>query len=352
MEPLSLLTPLAQGFAAYSLGALLVLAITALGERQFSQPLEVRLAGWGLLAALAGLQVAHAAWLWNQSLAMHTHLYGLALLLVAPCFYLMAHPVLVSTAHRPNRTKVVLHLAPSIAAFTLPMAWVMPVAFGLGSLYLAWLLRALWPLRALWRLEVWLLGVSATVGVAVCGAGLAQAGHASDAFYSAYAIAIGVLLLLAQLLLGLRPQLAQEVTEAVQATSYATTTLSGVDVSQALVRLHALMVVEHRYRDPELSLSVMAEALNLSVHQLSELINTRLGKGFARYLREHRVQAARAMLLDEPSASVLSVGLSVGFNSQSNFYEAFREIEGSTPGQFRKLHRGQRPANPPPDSTD
>ena len=43
-------------------------------------------------------------------------------------------------------------------------------------------------------------------------------------------------------------------------------------------------------------------------------------------------------LLAEPSASVLSVGLSVGFTSQSNFYEAFREIAGTTPGQFRKLH--------------
>ena len=38
------------------------------------------------------------------------------------------------------------------------------------------------------------------------------------------------------------------------------------------------------------------------------------------------------MLLAEPSASVLSVGLNVGFSAQSNFYEAFREIEGMTPG--------------------
>ncbi|MDQ5945645.1 MAG: hypothetical protein QG619_1067, partial [Pseudomonadota bacterium] len=32
------------------------------------------------------------------------------------------------------------------------------------------------------------------------------------------------------------------------------------------------------------------------------------------------------------------IGLCVGFTSQSNFYEAFREIEGMTPGQYRKLH--------------
>jgi AraC-like DNA-binding protein len=55
------------------------------------------------------------------------------------------------------------------------------------------------------------------------------------------------------------------------------------------------------------------------------------------------------MLLAEPRASVLSVGLSVGFTSQSNFYEAFREIEGSTPGQYRKLHAASHtPPHQPP----
>jgi AraC-like DNA-binding protein len=39
---------------------------------------------------------------------------------------------------------------------------------------------------------------------------------------------------------------------------------------------------------------------------------------------------------------VLSVGLNVGFTSQSNFYEAFREVEGGTPGQYRKLRLASR----------
>ena len=59
-------------------------------------------------------------------------------------------------------------------------------------------------------------------------------------------------------------------------------------------------------------------------------------------VRERRLAAAKAMLVAEPSASVLSVGLSVGFTSQSNFYEAFREIEGMTPGQYRKLNPPQK----------
>ena len=33
---------------------------------------------------------------------------------------------------------------------------------------------------------------------------------------------------------------------------------------------------------------------------------------------------------------------SLGFTSQSNFYEAFRDIEGMPPGQFRKLKSNGR----------
>ncbi|MEQ1914910.1 MAG: helix-turn-helix domain-containing protein [Sideroxydans sp.] len=88
----------------------------------------------------------------------------------------------------------------------------------------------------------------------------------------------------------------------------------------------------------------LASRLGISAHQLSELMNARLGKGFSRYLREQRIDAAKSMLLNEPTASVLSVGLSIGFTSQSNFYEAFREIEGMTPGQYRKLNTQKKSA--------
>ncbi|MBK8676175.1 MAG: AraC family transcriptional regulator [Cellvibrionales bacterium] len=68
-------------------------------------------------------------------------------------------------------------------------------------------------------------------------------------------------------------------------------------------------------QDPELDLPGLSMRLNASPHQVSELMNSRLGKGILRYLREHRVAAAKVMLCAEPKASVLSVGLSVGFTS-------------------------------------
>jgi AraC-like DNA-binding protein len=163
-------------------------------------------------------------------------------------------------------------------------------------------------------------------------------------FVSLYAIAIGLAFFLVQVTLGLRPQLSAEVGESAQAVqaAYASTTLASVDCAAAIARLEGLMARDRLYADPELSLPGLADRLGLTAHQLSELLNVRIGKGFARFLREHRIAAAKAMLVDEPSASVLSVGLSVGFATQSTFYEAFREIEGSTPGQYRSANAGPR----------
>ncbi|MFK8019802.1 MAG: helix-turn-helix domain-containing protein [Pseudomonadales bacterium] len=76
----------------------------------------------------------------------------------------------------------------------------------------------------------------------------------------------------------------------------------------------------------------------LSAHQLSELINSHYGVGFPRFLRQHRVDAAKTLLLDEPDASILSVSLMIGFRFQSSFYSAFKELTGLSPGAYRQQH--------------
>ena len=109
-----------------------------------------------------------------------------------------------------------------------------------------------------------------------------------------------------------------------------------VDCDRIEEKLRHMMTHDKVFTNENLNLNLVAKDLELSVHQLSELINTRFGIGFSRYIREQRIDAAKRMLIEEPNASVLSIGLSVGFTSQSNFYAAFREITGEAPGQFRK----------------
>lgn len=76
--------------------------------------------------------------------------------------------------------------------------------------------------------------------------------------------------------------------------------------------------------------------MDLSSHQLSELINTQFDISFSQYIRQQRIEAAQQLLVNEPKYSVLSIGMEVGFKSQSNFYAAFKEIAGESPGSYRK----------------
>jgi len=131
------------------------------------------------------------------------------------------------------------------------------------------------------------------------------------------------------------PDLGIKAAEAV-AAAYAVSTLTRVDREMALGGLKRLMEGEQIFTDESLSLAGLAKRVELTPHQLSELINTEFAVGFSRWVRQHRVAAAQKMLLAEPDASVLSVGLSVGFTSQSNFYTAFREITGEVPGRYRR----------------
>lgn len=293
-----------------------------------------------LIFALAALQIAHFAWLYLDQEWVATVAYRMTLFAVAPAFFLFSQPLLCPPPLSAPRTTQLGHAAPILISPFLPENLALPLAFAVGAGYLLWLARSLLALRqerANFRLEMLLLGMVFAIAIGVSVLGLVQVALPDKPFFSLYAIAIGLAFFLVQTTLALRPQLSAEVRETVQAT-YANTTLNKVDCDAVLSRLNHLMTIEQIYVDADLSLPSLAEKLALSPHQLSELLNARLGKSFSRYLRELRIAAARAMLRDEPAASVLSVGLSVGFTSQSNFYEAFREIEGMTPGQFRKLH--------------
>lgn len=337
------MTPLAVLFIGFSIFSAAVLAATHFRCVNYPGQTLARNMGLVLVAALVLVQFAHFGWLYLGRPWIEAPWYRFALFCVAPSFFLFSRPLL-----RPRHAEAklqpvfLLHATPAAISLALPASTALPLAFAVGAGYLLWLGASLYALRgerSHFRLEILLLGAVFVIAVGVWVLGLMQAALAPKLFYSLYATAIGLAFLLVQTVLGLRPQLSNEVREMAQAT-YATSTLNHVDCDAVLGRLTALMQDDRLFTDPDLSLASLAGQLGLSGHQLSEFMNVRLGKGFARYLREQRIAAAARMLCAEPSASVLSVGLATGFTSQSTFYEAFREIEGMTPGRYRKLHLG------------
>lgn len=341
------MTALAILLAGFSIFSAIGIALTHFRRELYQEQELSRFMGLILLLALAGLQLAHFSWLYFDAAWTSSLPYRMTLFAVAPAFFLFSLPLLRPQAIASFRPTLFVHAVPVLLAPLLPMDWALPLAFSIGAGYLLWLGHSLFALRterANFRLEITLLSGVFAIALGVALLGLIQAALPDKLFFSLYAVAIGLAFFLVQTTLGLRPQLPAEVRETVQ-VAYASSTLNSVDCDAALAALEQLMAVERIYVAPDLSLPSLAERLGLNPHQLSELLNARLGKGFSRYLRERRIAAAKAMLCAEPSASVLSVGLNVGFTSQSNFYEAFREIEGMPPGQFRKLQGRDRSAN-------
>ncbi|MEP5566331.1 MAG: helix-turn-helix domain-containing protein [Halioglobus sp.] len=121
---------------------------------------------------------------------------------------------------------------------------------------------------------------------------------------------------------------------------------SGLDESglkRVMDRVTQLMQQEQRYLDSNLSLPQLATELSCSVNHLSQAINAGFGMSFFDYVNQYRVNAAKKLLSaqDERKGAILDIALSVGFNSTSTFYAAFKKSTGQTPAQYRRTHKAQ-----------
>lgn len=101
-------------------------------------------------------------------------------------------------------------------------------------------------------------------------------------------------------------------------------------------RLLGLVKDEAIYRNPNLSLDIVAEKLGISAGYLSRLINDTTKKSFSQFINELRVKEVQKNLKSKDFAhyTILSVGLEAGFNSKASFNRNFKEIAGLTPQEY------------------
>lgn len=325
-------------FIGFSLGTGVLLMIGNLLQQQEPHRCISKAAGFLLIVGLTGIQCQHLGILLNQFDGFHSLAYTLLLYGVAPSFYFYSRQLLI--ADNRYQWRDVFHAAPFLLGLVLPYRLALPCAFIIGSGYLLWLAKTVYALRRQrqrFRLELFALGTFFAIAVAVLLLGFIWPLLDEADFIIGYSILIGLAFFAATLTLLRFPSITADVSEAVQA-AYAESTLKNIDKAAVLAKLESLMQKDRLYTLETLTLGLLAEQLALSPHQLSELINTEFQQGFSRYIRQHRIDEAKRLLLAEPNASVLSIGLSVGFNTQSNFYSAFRDIVGMAPGQYRKTH--------------
>jgi AraC-like DNA-binding protein len=294
-----------------------------------------------LLAALTSIQIAHIRYFGGGEPPLDLFLYRLMLFVVPSSFYFFGRWAIQPTERFQPLS--LLHLLPILLLFLLPLQVALPILLLFGTGYSIWLGYVVYGLRAQrkqFRFALFYFWVMSAIAVAVLILGFAIPFVGDALFYYFYSNAIGLAFGIMIVALISQPGLLQDLAEAAR-VRYGTSTLRDVDVEGSLRKLQELMAVSRVYRDEDLSLSSLAEQVGVSGHQLSELVNTRLGVGFSKYVRDCRVEAAKALLVAAPSQSILSISMDTGFRSQSAFYAAFKEATGQSPGDYRKARRAQ-----------
>jgi len=97
------------------------------------------------------------------------------------------------------------------------------------------------------------------------------------------------------------------------------------------------MESKYLYKQNDLSLTRLADLVQMSSHHLSELLNVHMGTNFYQFINGYRLENALTLLQDaQLKLSVLDVAYESGFNNKNSFYKFFRENTGLTPSQYRK----------------
>jgi len=98
------------------------------------------------------------------------------------------------------------------------------------------------------------------------------------------------------------------------------------------------------YRHADLTLAGLAEAIGITPHVLSQLLNQYTNQTFNEYLNRLRVQDVQEKLTDSANDrfTIEAIGQEAGFRSRSAFYAAFRKVAGISPTDFRRKRRPVR----------
>ncbi len=110
------------------------------------------------------------------------------------------------------------------------------------------------------------------------------------------------------------------------------------DIDAPFQRLKQLMEAKKLFKNPDLTLPILAKHFLISRHELSKLINENAGINFNRFVNEYRVEEAKKLLRNRAfdHLNMLGIAEEVGFRSKATFFSAFKQIQGTSPGKFKK----------------
>jgi AraC-like DNA-binding protein len=119
---------------------------------------------------------------------------------------------------------------------------------------------------------------------------------------------------------------------------YEKSIISADDLSAIQNKLVVLMQTEKSYTDPELTLSDLAQKVNVHPNTLSQVINSVEQKNFYEFINHLRVEEFKKLIAipHNQKFTLLSLAFESGYNSKTAFNRNFKKNTGHSPSDYLK----------------
>ncbi len=112
--------------------------------------------------------------------------------------------------------------------------------------------------------------------------------------------------------------------------------LSAAELEAWKEKTERLIVTEALFKNPELTLGILAKKLQTNASFLSKVINNGFGVNFNDFINGFRVREVKTLLAEPANLNItiMSLAYEAGFNSKATFNRAFKKLTGQNPKDF------------------
>lgn len=117
-----------------------------------------------------------------------------------------------------------------------------------------------------------------------------------------------------------------------------------IHVEQLVAKIEDVMAHSDEWRKPKFSLSDMAEMVNDTSRNVSQVINDKYHKNFSVFINEHKIRYCIQYMKENPDIlnyTIDAIADEFGFSNRTYFTSIFKSIIGMTPSAWIKIQREQ-----------
>ena len=107
------------------------------------------------------------------------------------------------------------------------------------------------------------------------------------------------------------------------------------DVPQLMQYINDVMESQKLYKNSELKLSDLANAVGSNRRAVSDCINSQVGCSFNQYVNTFRTEHAKRIIRQHPDRKLSDIYVESGFANETSFFRTFKTLTGMTPKEWK-----------------